>query len=84
MDDSSTAAGIGTAALDSLFGDDDEDDEVGEESASDNQRSVENGVLQFHAGTEEMLWLHVQRANPSTRSELLSAVDRFCYQRYAL
>lgn len=58
-----------------LFGSDEESEDEPQ------RRSLENGILQFHAGTEEMMWLHVQKAQPTNRAELLQVVDEFCYER---
>lgn len=80
---------------DSLFGDSDEED--GDEvrvcefdlTLSETrktllaQRPVDCGVLAFHSGTEEALFLFVQRnATRGDAASVLKSIDVFCYSRH--
>ena len=71
--------------MESLFGDVDED-----EDDCNNTRPKECGVLSFHTGTEEALFVfvdsHVEESESESEEErcgrLLGCIDEFCYSRH--
>jgi hypothetical protein len=81
-----------------LFGSDDDDDDeaVGALSNEPTTRSLDNGILTNHNGTEQALLLFVQREmlhhQPSSSLEIddiimrcalvLKAIDKFCKERH--
>ena len=64
-----------------MFGEDkDEDDNSDENNVS---RSMACGVLQFHNGTEEAMFLYVkQRSEEGNVNSIIKAIDEFCYKRH--
>ena len=69
------------AALNELFGDDSDDEQQICVSKGNFELHVTRpGVLTFHNGTEEALFLHVlSRAKFGDCDGILKAVDEFCY-----
>ncbi len=69
--------------MDALFGSDGEDETEIRVENSDNARPITSGVLQFHTGTEEALFLFVkQNAPQGDHVAVLLAIDTFCYTRH--
>jgi catechol O-methyltransferase len=76
--------------MDDLFGDEDEQDDtegvsqLKQSTCSEmNPRDPACGVLAFHDGTEEALFVHLRtNAKPGDISQLLMQTDQFCYTRH--
>jgi hypothetical protein len=81
-----------------LFEDDDDDDESNAASSIHQEererRPKENGVLQFHEGTEDALLIYVHNrvqqqedpcrlpVQPASAESVLQSIDAFCLDRY--
>ena len=62
-----------------MFGDE-EDDQVDETIFT---RPQACGVLQFHNGTEEAMFLYVkQHSEEGDVNNIIKAIDEFCYKRH--
>lgn len=58
--------------------DDDGDDKEADTTIDYSCRPAENGILQFHKGTEDALLLHVR----GNKANVIVAMDEFCVQRH--
>lgn len=68
--------------MDAMFGED-ESETQGSTVQVENVRPILSGVLQFHTGTEEALYLYVrQNAQEGDSASVLKAIDTFCYTRH--
>ena len=66
-----------------MFGEDEDDEENKNNENIIIERPKSCGVLQFHNGTEEAMFIYVkQRANEGDVSGIIKSVDEFCYQRH--
>lgn len=55
----------------------------GDETLDDERRPESSGVLTFHNGTEEALFLYVkQHSQPGDCVSILRSIDDFCYRRH--